>query len=89
MLNVSTETKTKAPPGTAHGHARQIHHADSNPSDSAQQPTNTLWVGAQRGRHLWSCVEFSFLPKSATVGPVQHLLTVTVINVFIYTLSGY
>lgn len=52
-------------------------------------PTNTLWVGAQRGRHLWCCVEFSFLPKSATVGPVQHLLTVTVINVFIYTLSGY
>lgn len=36
MLNVSTETK--APPGTAHGHARQIRYADSSPSNSVYSP---------------------------------------------------
>lgn len=36
MLNVSI--KPKAPPGTAHGHARQIRHADSNPSNSVHSP---------------------------------------------------
>lgn len=82
MLNVSTKTKTKAPPGTAHGHVMLT------------QIPQTACKAHQHGGSVDNMsVTSGVVLNLATVllcGSVhgQHLLTVTVINVFIYVLSG-